>query len=562
MTVACGAALAASAAPAIAAGDVTSFTVTPASLTAGGDPSASTSIDFNYGSSTSDSVKDVTVTLPSGLLASPAAVASTCSPSQLASATSGGSGCPAGSQIGSGTISTSSINGTDALYLMPAPTSADVAGVGLVISVSDQPALTATGTVDVGTANSLPVLELKFTDLPDSFDSIPLQVTNLTLTINGTAPTSSGASSSTPFIRLPTSCSAATSSLTIDTQSGNDDGSATSSFTPTGCASLDYTPTLSATATKDADDSGVALTTTISQPATGQAGTDSATLAIPSSVLAPNLSAAVSLLNSGAAVGTATVTTPLLPAALKGTVTLTGTAQSPDMTLTFPAPFAFAMSGAISLANNSVSFTNVPDIPFTSMVVALSGGSDAVFTTNCGSTSGTLGGSFTGWNAPATSVAASAPLTVAGCPSQSTGPSGPSGPGSGSGQPAVSGGNLSGLTSGKPAFSFTLRAGKSASKIGSFTVSLPSGLRFVASKTLAKGISVSGAKVKSAHLSGGKLVVALKTPVAELTVKLSSKVLKVSASLEKQIRKHKVKSLVATITAAGTSLRLTLTKLS
>ena len=78
-------------------------------------------------------------------------------------------------------------------------------------------------------------------------------------------------------------------------------------------------------------------------------------------------------------VGWASASSPLYPHALPGKAYLTGSLLSPSITIVFPAPFALTLSGQVSLAANSTTFTGVPDIPLTALQVTFAGGPDAVF---------------------------------------------------------------------------------------------------------------------------------------------------------------------------------------
>jgi hypothetical protein len=113
-------------------------------------------------------------------------------------------------------------------------------------------------------------------------------------------------------------------------------------------------------------------------------------------------------------------------------------------------------------------------------------------------------------------------------------------------------GSLSGIGKAKASLKVTVTAGNNgAPKIKSFKIKLPKGLSFVA-KQLKKGVSAPGATVK---LSGGALVVTLKSAASSETVKVSSKAIKVSSSLAKSVKKKKTKSLKVSVSvtdAAGT----------
>ena len=70
-----------------------------------------------------------------------------------------------------------------------------------------------------------------------------------------------------------------------------------------------------------------------------------------------------------------------------------------------------------------------------------------------------------------------------------------------------------------------------------------------------KGVTVKGAKLASAKVSGGKLVVTLKAAAKKATVKVGPKALKESAGLEKKASagKKKLKSLKLTVVARNAS---------
>ena len=163
-------------------------------------------------------------------------------------------------------------------------------------------------------------------------------------------------------------------------------GSASGSFTPTGCASLPYAPVLSASETKDAKDNGATLVFTITQAA-NEAASKTIALKLPSG-LGVNLSADVLCLTGsgpGCAVGTATATSPLIPSAAlsNGTITLGGSATAPTITIAFPA-FGITLVGDVSLASGTVTINNVPDVPLTSLNLNITGpNGQKAFTTSC-----------------------------------------------------------------------------------------------------------------------------------------------------------------------------------
>lgn len=107
--------------------------------------------------------------------------------------------------------------------------------------------------------------------------------------------------------------------------------------------------------------------------------------------------------------------------------------------------------------------------------------------------------------------------------------------------------SMGGLTGGTPTLS--LKVGTTGTAFGTVTVGLPSGLKFAKStaKKLAK--EVSGSKIKSVKISGGKLVITLKSKVKSETIKTKKGLINESAALIKKIKKHKTKKLNLSVKA-------------
>jgi hypothetical protein len=565
---ACFAALSGSA-RAAASGNVTGFTLTPSNLQAGGDPNVVA--DFTFGGTTynaaADSVTGLSVTLPPGLLASTAGfpAANLCTMAELDATPES---CPAVSTIGTAT-GTATIAGSipgfvgATLYLMAPPSgTSDIDGIGVALSggatvATETPIATATGAVSL-TANSAgqPELVMAVSGLPTTFGGDSLQINTLDVTINGTTTDSSGAATSTPLTRMPTSCAGGTATVSTTTQTPTDVGSDTSNtVTPTPCSTLPYAPKLTASAAKDASDSGVAITTNVTQAA-DESASSALSLTIPSNV-SPNLigaatdlcSAPTATFSNCTSVGVAQAVSPLVATALSGAVYLTGSIASPVMTIAFPPPYALELNGAITTSSNKVAFTNIPDVPLTSLTVALKGGTTGLFQTSCTTATATANatGAFTGQNGA--TATATAPLTISGCSATTTTTPPPTTTTKKAGAPSISSASLSGLANRKPKLSFKLTAGKNgAPKLSSVTVKLPSGVSFV-KKGLKKGVTVSGAKIKSVSLSGGKLTITLKSSVTSFSVKVSTKALSETKGLATKVKKKKTKSLKLSISA-------------
>ena len=197
--------------------------------------------------------------------------------------------------------------------------------------------------------------------------------------------------------------------------------------------------------------------------------------------------------------------------------------------------------------NVSTTFTGLPDIPLTNLTVTLNGGPDGVFASLCSPSSGTSTATLTDQNGDKT-VTDPAAFTVSNCPGSPSGNGGggnggggKNGGGSGgnsAGKPKLTGATLAGLSSGKPTLSFTAIAGKKA-KLRSLTISLPKGLTVVTKRVHGKrtvSVGLKGAKLKSATLSGRKLVITASKPASKLSVTLA---LKASASFRAKAKKLK-----------------------
>jgi hypothetical protein len=240
------AALALGVSSASAAVTVTSFTASPSTTVAAAHPNVTTAFAFSY-SAASDDVKSTTVALPAGLVGNPNAAAK-CTAAQLAA-----DACPATSKIG--TVSTSAKQ--DLLPLLPAitatgdvynvaPTGTEPARVGMVIrplgGLLGKFALSGAATVRVPGDYGLTVT---FDNLPRALPAlsgvvpIPVQIQSISLTLNGLV-----AGGTKAFLTNPTSCGAATTTATATSYASATPSSRTSSFTPTDCAHVPFTPSV------------------------------------------------------------------------------------------------------------------------------------------------------------------------------------------------------------------------------------------------------------------------------------------------------------------------------
>jgi hypothetical protein len=508
------AALAALPASALAAGET--LTVTPANTQAGGLTDVTTVLSF----ATGDTPKTVVTSLAPGMLgnlnANPVCLIGS---AQLTSA------C----QIGTATISTNATPDiTGNLYLVP-PQGTDASGIEFV-----PPAGSGLSNQYIGVALDPSTGGLKLTT---TFGQVTgVNVTKFTAnftTLNGQE-----------FTRLPSSCGAATSTADVTYYGATAASTASGAFTPTGCTNLAYAPVLTAAITRDSNDSGGALTLGITQAAT-ESASKSIVLQLPKG-LTPNVGAVASCLNAtGCKIGTATATSPIVPsvALANGTVTLTAQGTVPSITISFPAPFAISLTGAVNLNNNSVTFANVPDVPLTALTLDVTGPSAGkAFNTDCAPAN--IGGTFTPQSGTAAKTV-SAAIKFTGCALK----------------PTITG-STGGLAKGHPKLKFKITHGKGAPNVAAVTLGLPGGLKFSKSAivkhrtctvkhkkrkcsttTLIKGLGIHGGKAKTVAIKGGKLVITLKKAAGKLTITTSGPLVSESKSLQTKVKKHKTKTL-------------------
>ena len=504
--------------PAVASAAITpTLTLDQTAGTTAGTSPATVGFDAKFAPNpVTDGVKDFTFALPPGLQANADLAGGAC----LISATP-----QAACQVGSGTVTAGIAGVPVSLYLVQAPKAGDAAGVAMVQGAS--PGGTPLGSPGDVTLRTTPDVGLNVT-----FSSLPnMEISEINVSFT--------------TLRLPSSCPspAANVTLTADSQQDATTKTVTAPLNVTGCSGQAYAPALTATVTKDKTGSGGTLVLGITQAAT-EAASKSITLGLGKSIT-PNVGADVPCLGGTACtIGTAKATSPLVPdlALANGTVTLAGPATQPTISIVFGAPFALTITGVVDLAHNSVTFANVPDLPLTSLTLTITGpGSQKAFTTTCAPSNVT--GAFAGQGGQVKSD--SAPIKFGNCA-----------------VPPTASGSTSGLAAGHPKLSFTVTHGKGAANIQSLTVGLPSGLKFSRSAitthktcttkkgkkkctttTLTKGLGIKGASAKTVALKGGKLVITLKKPAANVTITLSGPILTESKSLQTNVKKHKTKSL-------------------
>jgi hypothetical protein len=524
-------------------------------------------MDLKFAPSLGDSPKDLTLVLPPGLLANASINGGACLRTSTPT-----SAC----QVGSGTVTAAGLSLLPVSLpvqfdLVAPPKAGDLAGLALVV-LGSQLGTPGEITVRSGGNPAGVGLNIAFSAIPNTYFGLPIAVDELQSTFSG--------------LRLPTSCPATAASVAVSADAHNDPAqrSASAPLQVTGCSGLAYSPAFHVTAVRDTADTGVQITTDITQPTTPvQATSRTVALTLPPAVFTPNVVAVLGggILcanpSSGACktIGTARAVSPLYPSALTGKAYLTGTLASPAITLVLGPPFALTLNGGVALPTNTTTFQNVPDIPLTDLQVVLTGGANSAFIASCAQESGVATSTLTSQNRDRT-AAVSSPFTVSGCP-PSSGPPPVTGGGTPPanvpptkgrtpGRPHAGSTSLTGLAHGSPTLSFKLSAGANAPKLGSFTVQLPSGLSFHAQRAhrrlTFRGLTVKGAKVRSIALTHGRLVVTLSRPAAGVTVTIRAPTLTESGGLRTKARRHRAPRLLLTLIvtdAAGTHTKVTLT---
>jgi hypothetical protein len=499
---------------------------------------ANLGVDLTFAPSGTDSPDHMTLNLPPGLLANASVNGGKC----LTTTDLDDSAC----QVGSGVVTadafgTVPIPTSVTFDLVPPPSPGDLAGLAVN---SNGTQIGATADIRVrpsGDPNGVGVT-IQFV-LPNSLDGVPISIHEISSTFDG--------------LRYPTTCppTAQAFSVAADSYSDSTVKSASAPLSVTGCSALSYSPTFAVTATRDSTDKGVAVVTNVTQSAS-EAPSRSVALALPYAQLQPSIAGVQRLclnLASGTCtpVGSVTAASPLYPKALTGQAYLTGSLTSLTLTLVFPAPFPLTLVGSVNLVSNVTTFTGLPDIPLTSLRVALNGGPSALFGTLCKAPSGTATATLTDQNGDKT-VKAPADFTIAGCPAAS---------GSASGATQVGSPHASGLASGHPSLSFRVTVAKKAAKLRALTVALAKGLSIITHRTghkvTIRGVKLKGGKVKSLSLSHGRLVITLKRAVSSVTVTLTGKALAETAKLRAQAAQHKLKHLPLTVIAENAKGRRT-----
>jgi hypothetical protein len=406
-----------------AAFEVPSFTVTPTGLQAGSHPDVAIALNFSPYNSASppEHVRDLTLSLPPGLVGNPNATA------RCAQAKFEADDCAANTRIGTTSVkstiplllgSTVTANG-DVYNLRPG--AGEPARLGVVV----RPPLGADKVFIVSRVALRPSdggLDSIITGLPAKigipvFGSTDMWIESMNLTLLGRPP---GASQ--PFITMPTGCGPATGRVAAVSASGTAASRSAPPFTPTACDKLDFKPSLEATLTNGQTP---ALRTVITGPP-GNANTATAAVTLPSA-LAINLAALQNICTTpqqaagpcppASRVGRAIAVTPLLPA-LSGPVFL---AELPGQTLPglrvdLGGTVSLSLAGTVDALHIPLrtEFAGIPDVPLERFDLSFDAGGTLRATKDvCRGPLPRVAAELTGHNGALAKL--NVPITVTGC---------------------------------------------------------------------------------------------------------------------------------------------------
>ncbi len=358
------------AAPPAHAAFTVSGTASPTDPTSGANSNFNISINFGGGTSQAESVEDLTVHLPPGLVGNPGA-APLCTVAQL-----NGDDCPNNSQLG--TVSSSvtipagiglptTVNG-DLYNLVPQP--GEPARFGIVLRALPL----GLGNLILQSGARLRKddfgLDSVVTGIPNEQDGIPIHVNSQVLTLFGEAPTGEA------FLRNPTSCGTQTTGFDA-TSHGGEEASGESTFTLSGCQNLPFNPKLTAIIGSPEHTAPAAtppLTTIIEQKG-DEAGLERAQVVLPPGVAAdaaalgntcPLAQFQASNCPPNSIIGSAVSESPLLDVPLAGDVSIVEPppGQLAQLGVDLKGPLAIQIRGRfILLPGPGNVFEGLPDIP-------------------------------------------------------------------------------------------------------------------------------------------------------------------------------------------------------
>jgi hypothetical protein len=460
--------------------------VQPTGNAGGSTSTAGILISFNQ--TGTDAVRDLSVTLPEGLLFNLETNGGAC-----LTATAPTVAC----QIGSGTATIGGASTPLTLYLEKAPVATELAGIQLVAGpISLLGSLDYHSTTNIGLTTSLDADEqITWNGLPGS----PV-VSAIDFTLTG--------------MTFPSSCLPSDVVVEADSQQEQLTQRASALFPVTNCLALPYTPSVTTQISRDAGITGVGVQVSMDNAA-GDSNTEQLRFKLPPNI---QLNPAMAPCFEGVScvIGTVSASSPLFPPGeLSGPLTLSGTLRQPILGMAFAPPVDLQLETVFS--PTELFLDQIPDIPMTSFVIEFRGNSlGAVFVGLCYKADWKA--NFGAWSGEA-----KGPTTIqtgqSGIPNCYHPPTTP--------PPGVTGSaRLSGAASQSARLSIETSTGRGEPGIVSLAISLPAGLAFDGQTPLTGSVvSLSGAKLANAQIRNGALVVRLRRPSAHTGVILRSPLL-------------------------------------
>jgi hypothetical protein len=228
------------------------------------------------------------------------------------------------------------------------------------------------------------------TDLPSIFKGVPLRLRNITVAVNRSN-----------FLFNPTNCGPLSTDTTLTSTFGATQGGLSSPFSVGNCSALAFKPNFSAASSASTDPTqlkanGASLHVNLLQ-GLHEANIRSVVAELPKSLPSrlttlqkacpeATYAASPSSCPSGSKVGSATVTTPVLPQPLKGPAYLVshGGAAFPDLDLLLEGDggVRVILVGNTDIKNGITksTFASIPDVPVSSFVLDLPQGANSVLT--------------------------------------------------------------------------------------------------------------------------------------------------------------------------------------
>jgi hypothetical protein len=343
-----------------AAFSLDSFTVTPSGLAAGSHPDVV--VDLAFGGD--EHVRDLTVSLPPGLVGNPNATAK-CAAAKFQADT-----CAANTRVGATSVQSTllglPVTAEGDVYNLQ-PGAGEPARLGIVV----RPPLGAEKVFLVSRVALRPAdggLDSIINGIPSTVSVLGIQqemsIKSMSLTLLGRP-----AGARAPFMMMPTGCGPATARVRATSANGTSATRAAPPFTPTACAKLPFKPSLQASI---ANGSLPSLRTVITGPP-GNANTATAAVTLPASVgvNAAALQGSCTLAQQAAGpcpetarVGRAVALTPLLPT-LSGPVFLAAIPGQilPGLRVDLNGVVSLSLAGTVSGNPLTTQFAGIPDVP-------------------------------------------------------------------------------------------------------------------------------------------------------------------------------------------------------